>query len=183
MKSSVIRFTGAVAIAATLALPVFGASAQIWDNEPTAFLYRTTCEEASGSNNATEIAELEDDRITLRRVWSEIGVGGDRPAGMWGEIDDIDHLGNVQSLVNGDFAVVVHQDDSRRSPILACVDVEGTVTPEGTLLLDIAQVDNSGMEGRVLIRQVEREPDELEFVVGIWNAGAVPPVAEATPAS
>lgn len=183
MNRKIVRATGAILVAASLALPALGVSAQSWDNEPTAYLYRTTCAEAETSRNATEIAELEDDRITLRRVWSEIGTGGDRPNGMWGEIDDIDHLGNVQSLVNDDYAVVIHQDDSRRSPIIACVDVEGTVTPEGTLLLDIAQVDNSGMEGRVLIRQVEREPDELEFAIGIWNAGAVPPVSEATPAS
>lgn len=183
MNRKIVRATGAILVAASLALPALGVSAQRWDNEPTAYLYRTTCAEAENSRNATEISELEDDRITLRRVWSEIGTGGDRPNGMWGEIDDIDHLGNVQSLVNDDYAVVIHQDDSRRSPIIACVDVEGTVTPEGTLLLDIAQVDNSGMEGRVLIRQVEREPDELEFAIGIWNAGAVPPVSEATPAS
>lgn len=183
MNRKIVRATGAIMIAATLAIPALGVSAQSWDNDPTAYLYRTTCAEAANSRNATEIAELEDDRITLRRVWSEIGTGGDRPNGMWGEIEDIDHTGDVQTLIDGDFSVVVHQDDSRRSPILACVDVEGTLDADGALLLDIAEVDGSGTDGRVMIRPEDRDDNEIEFVVGIWPVGSVAPVTEATPAS
>ncbi|MCA9833178.1 MAG: hypothetical protein KC435_04485 [Thermomicrobiales bacterium] len=182
MKSKLIRTAGVAVIAAMFALPGFTTSAQIWDNDPTAYLYRTTCAEAANSRNATEISELENDRITLRRVWSEIGTGGDRPNSMWGEIDDIDHIGDVQTLISGDYAVVVHQDDSTRSPILACVDVEGTLNADGAIMLDLAQVDQSGTEGRVMIRPENRSRNEIEFVVGIWPAGSVAPVTEATPA-
>lgn len=178
-----VRATIATIAVVSVTLPAAGVSAQRWDNEPTAYLYHTTCAEAAGSRNATEIGELEDDRITLRRVWREIGTSGDRPSGMWGEIDDIDRIGDVQSLVDGDNAVVIHQDDSSRSPIIACVDIEGTIDADGALLLDIAEVDGSGMDGRVMIRPEDRDDDEIEFVVGLWPVGSVAPVAEATPAA
>lgn len=77
--------------------------------------------------------------------------------------------------------MVVHQDDSRRSPILACVEVDSTLDSNQSILLDLAEVDGSGMEGRVMIRPEGRDNDEIEFVVGLWPVGSVEPVAEATP--
>ena len=170
-------------VAFGLMLPTAVVTAQRWDNEPTAFLYRTTCAEVADARAATEIGELEDDRITLRRAWTDVGTGGYRPNGMWGEIDDIDHLGGVQSLIEGDFAVVIHQDDSQRSPIIACADIVGALDADQSVLLDIAQVDGSGMEGRVLVRPEGRDNDEVEFAIGLWPAGSVAPVSDATPAS
>jgi hypothetical protein len=177
------RIAAAAVALTAISLSTPGGSAQRWDNEPTVYLYHTTCADAATSRNATEISDLESDRITLDRVWREIGTSDDRPNGMLGEIDDIDRLGDVQSLVDGDNAVVIHQDESRQSPIIACVDIEGTVNADGALMLDIAEVDGSGMDGRVMIRPEDRDDDEIEFVIGLWPVGSVAPVAEATPAS
>lgn len=181
--SKCVRVAGAAIVVAAISMSAMGASAQRWDLDPTAYLYHTTCEDAATSRNATEIGELEDDRITLRRVWREIGTGGDRPNGMYGEIEDIDRIRDVQTLIDGDFSVVIHQDDSTRSPIIACVDVEGTLSADGNIMLQLETVDDSGFDGRVLIRPEDDDDDEVEFIVALFPASVVEPVSAATPTS
>lgn len=174
------RLVGAVGISLALAL---GGSAAFADgDDPEAYLYEGTCAEFSDARVVDDIDDLDDEN--LNEIWGYIGNDQDLPNGLLGEEDDVDDLGNdVQVLVDGEYMVVVHENESRNSPVLVCGDIVGEVQ-NGTLLFELSEVDGSGWEGRTFIHpDDDDDDDELEFVVGIYPAGSVDPLPESTPGS
>lgn len=179
-RSSFARVAGALGL--SLALAVGGTAYADDYDDPKAYLYEGTCAEFADARVVDDIDDLEDD--DLNEIWAYIGNGQDMPDGLLGEEDDVDDVGNdVQVLVDGDYAVVVHEFESTRSDVLVCGDIKGEVV-DGTILIELDEVDASGWEGRAFIHpDDDDDDDELEFVVGIYPAGSVDPLPAATPAS
>ncbi len=182
---SLTRIAGAVGL--SLALSLGATSAFADDDEPEAYLYEGTCAELDSATVVDEIDDLDDDRDDVAEHWEYIGEGQDMPDGLMAEEDDVDDIdGGVQALVDGDYAVVVHETESTDSAVLVCGDIEGEVE-EDSLLIELDEVDGSGFEGRAFIHPDEDDDDDddmdIEFVVGIYPTGSVEPLQESTPAS
>lgn len=177
-RTTLPRIAGAVGL--SLALALGGSTAFADDDDPEAYLYEGTCAELEDARVVEDIDDLDDD--DLDEIWAYIGNDQDRPDGLLGEEDDVDDLGNdVQVLVDGEYAVVVHEHESTSSAVLVCGDIEGDVE-DGTLLIELGEVDDSGWEGRAFIHpDDDDDDDELEFVIGIYPAGSVDPLPVATP--
>lgn len=179
-RASFVGLAGAIGLSLSLAL---SGGAYADDDKPTAYLYEGTCAEFADARVVDDIDELEND--DLKEIWGFIGNGQDRPDDLIGTEDDVDDLGNdVQVLVDGDYAVVVHETESRSSAVLVCGDIEGDVV-EGGLLIELNEVEGSGFEGRAYIHpdDDDDDDDDMEFVVGMYPAGSVDPLPAATPAS
>lgn len=69
--------------------------------------------------------------------------------------------------------LVVHEGESSRTPVVAIGAVEGELGDDGTLLIDLNEVDNSGYEGRAYFEpDDDDDDDEVEVTVGIWEVQA-----------
>lgn len=182
------RFAGAVGL--SLALSLGGLSAFADDDDPTAYLYEGTCADLATATMVDEIDDLDtDDEVD---VWALIGMDQDMPDGLLVTEDDVDDLDSVQTLVDGEYAVVVHQTDDISSAVLVCGDIGGEVKDD-SILVELDEVESSTWEGRALVR-FDHDDDnhddddhndddhELEFAVGIYPAGTVDPLPEPTPA-
>lgn len=180
-RSRIAHGVGATIIAASLSLaavtPAFAD-----DDDPTAYLYAGTCDDLANAIVVDEIDDLDDD--DLSQIWRVIGNDQDQPRGLLGEEDDIDDVGDVQALVDQDHAIVVHEYERTHSAVLVCGDVEGDITVEGTLLIELDEYEESGWEGRAFLEpEDEDDHEDIEFTVGIYPAGSVEPLTTATPAS
>lgn len=177
--TSLTRIAGAVGLSLALSLGASAAFAD--DDEPEAYLYEGSCADLDAATVVDDIDDLDGD---AQKYWKFISNGQDMPDGLLAEDGDIENLGNdVQVLVDGDYAVVVHERESRDSAVLVCGDIEGQLE-DGTLLIELDEVDESGFEGRAFIHpDDDDDDDELEFIVGIYPAGSVDSLEEATPES
>ena len=71
--------------------------------------------------------------------------------------------------------LVVHEGESYRTPVVAIGAIEGELGDDGTLLIDLNEVDNSGYEGRAYFEpddDDDDDDDEVEVTVGIWEVQA-----------
>ena len=115
--------------------------------------------------------------------WIVLGNGQEAPAGLLtteDEIDD-DHELTVQTLVDGDYMIVVHADGDNESPVIAAGNIEGNI-PDGSVLIQLNEMNASGFEGRAFI-EPEDEDDihELEVTVGVYPVGSVAPIDAVAP--
>lgn len=181
-RTSFARITGAVGLSLALSLGATAAYAD--DDEPEAYLYEGTCAEIEAATVVEDITDLDEDDDDVREHWEFIGNGQDMPEGLLAEEDDVDDVDSVEALVDGDYAVVVHETESRDSAVLVCGDIEGDVEND-SLLIELDEVDGSGFEGRAFMHpdDDDDDDDDIEFVVGIYPAGSVDPLEEATPNS
>lgn len=184
-RTSISRIAGAVGLSLALSLGATTAFAD--DDEQEAYLYEGTCAELEAATVVDDITDLDDDDDDVREHWELIGNGQDMPDGLLAEEDDVDDFDNgVQELVDGEYAVVVHETDDRDSAVLACGDIDGELEND-SLLIELDEVDGSGFEGRALMHPDDDDDDDddmdIEFVVGIYPAGSVDPLQEATPGS
>lgn len=178
------RIVGAVGL--SLALSLGASTAFADDDEPNAYLYEGTCAELEAATVVDDITDLDDDDDDVREHWEFIGNGQEMPDGLLAEEDDVDDIDNgVQGLVDGEYAVVVHETESRDSAVLVCGDIDGDVENE-SLLIELDEVDGSGFEGRAFMHpddDDDHDDIDIEFVVGIYPAGSVDPLQESTPES
>lgn len=178
------RIAGAAGL--SLALSLGASTAFADDNEPEAYLYEGTCAELEAASVVEDITDLDEDDDDVREHWEFIGNGQDMPDGLLAEEDDVDGFDNgVQDLVDGDYAVVVHETEDRDSAVLICGDIDGDVEND-SLLIELDEVDGSGFEGRAFIHPDDDDDDDdldIEFVVGMYPAGSVDPLQDATPES
>jgi len=180
-RSTLPRLAGAAGLSFLLALG--GSAAFADDNDPTAYLYEGSCDTIADAKVVDEIDDLDPRDADL--VWTLIGNGQDQPSDLIGTKDDSDSRNDVQALVDGDYAIVVHQKESRSSAMLVCGDVDGEVK-DGTILFELGQVEESGFEGRALIQPDHEDDDgdlELEFAIGVYPAGSVDPMVGSPPAT
>lgn len=155
--------------------------------EPTAYLYQGTVAELDGATVVDEIDDL-DDEDDDDNDWDKISVGQDRPEGLLSTEDDLDddHNITIEDLVNGEYAIVVHSDESTDSPILAAGDIDGEIQ-DGAVVIELDEVDASGYEGRASIHldddddDDDDDADEVEITVGIYPTGSVEPIGDSTP--
>lgn len=178
------RIAGAVGL--SLALSLGAATAFADDDEPEAYLYEGTCADLEAATVVDDITDLDDDDDDVREHWELIGNGQEMPTGLLAEDDDVDDIDDgVQGLVDGEYAVVVHETENRDSTVLVCGNIEGDVE-NNSLLIELDEVDGSGFEGRSFMHLDDDDDDDdldIEFVVGIYPAGSVDPLPAATPGS
>lgn len=182
------QFVGAIGL--SLALSLGGSTAFATDDDPTAYVYRGTCADLATATVLDEIDDLDTDDVS--DVWALIGMDQDMPDGLLVTDDDIDDLEDVQALVDGEYAIVVHETDDTTSAVLVCGDIAGDVKDD-SILVELDEVEGSTWEGRALVH-LDRDDDshddddhgdddhELEFAVGIYPAGTVDRLPKPTPA-
>ena len=182
------QFVGAVGL--SIALSLGGATAFADDDDPTAYLYQGTCADLATATVVDEIDDLDAD--DEEDVWALIGMDQDMPDGLLVTDADIDDLEDVQALVDGEYAIVVHQTEDTSSAVLVCGDITGDVKDD-SILIELDEVEGSTREGRALVHldhddanhdddDHDDDDHELEFAVGIYPAGTVDRLPEPTPA-
>ena len=186
------------AILLTMAL-VFGGSVALADDddddnsaqgEPTAYLYEGSTADLESAVVVDEIDDLDKDDDDDDNDWDKLGNGQPRPDGLLSTEDDLDDdlRLTVETLVDGDYMIVVHAGESTDSPVLVAGDIEGDIQA-GTILIELDEIDGSGYEGRSFIHPDDDDDDddddenELEVTVGIYPTGSVEPLDTATPAA
>lgn len=111
-------------------------------------------------------------------VWRVIGDDAPKPDVVYGEDEDVHQT--VDDLTGGDFVVTIHERDDANSAVIACGEISGTVGDDGTLTIDLDEVDGSGFSGRAhFAPEQDDDGDETEVTVGVWQGGSATP--EATP--
>lgn len=174
---SLLRMLGAVLLAALLiASP---AAAQDDDDELGTYIHEGTCEALGDKVEDIEDLDREhrdddddDDRRDRDRVWDRIGGDDPRPETLWADDDDVDM--GLDALMAGEYVITVHADDDEDSDVIACGAITGEADADGGLLIDLAEVEDSGYEGRAyLMPEDDDDDDETEISLGVWEvAGA-----------
>lgn len=173
----------------------------------TAFIYAGTVDALDTATVVTEIDDLEmedherenDDRNEGNRdrdrkqdqYWSVLGEGQDVPDELYTGDEDLDRDIDLDLLTAKPHLVVVREGDATDAPVIAAGAIEGEITADGTLLIQLDEVDGSGYEGRAWFGPDREEDDdddkqdddqdELEVVVGVFPTGSVSPLDAGTP--
>lgn len=154
------------------------------NQELGAYLYETSCDALKTDAIIEDLGDLEVER-NADKEWARLSNGQDAPTPLWIEDEDIDQM-TVDDLVATPHAVAIHASDSEKADVIACGDITGEAK-NGTLLIEIAELDDSGFEGRAFFAPEEDDDDdELEVTVGAWATGEVDSLASpsvSTPAS
>ncbi len=148
------------------------------DDRFGAFIREGTCDQPG--NVVEDIDELDDDDRDDDRDdddddWQKLGGDAPRPDVFFSEEEDIDQT--IDELTGGAFIVTVHEGESSDSPVIVCGEIAGEAESDGTLLIDLDEVDGSGFEGRAHFGpdDDDDDDDDFEVTVGIWEAGALTP--------
>lgn len=131
-----------------LALIVVAAPALADDDELGAYLFKGSCAAFAPDAVIEDLGdlEIEDD---ADKEWARVAPdGAEMPVPLWVE-DESTRTVTAEDLAAGGYAVAVTADDSRRAPVIACGEIpENLVLPYAG---DLAEVDDSGMVGRIAI--------------------------------
>lgn len=167
-----------------------------------AFIYAGTVDALDQATVVTDIDDLEleshdrenDDSHEENRdrdrqrdqTWRLLGDGQTAPDELYTGDEDLDDSIDMDTLIAEPHLVVVHDTESPDSPIIAVGAIDGDVTADGTLLIQLAEYEASGYEGRAWFgpKQDDDEHEdshELEVVVGVYPAGAVQPLGTPPP--
>ncbi len=163
-----------------------------------AFIYAGTLSALDQATVVTDIDDLEletherendDDHEGNRdrdrqrdQSWQLLGDGQVAPDELYTGDEDLDDSIDLDTLTAEPHLVVVHETGSQDSPIIVVGVIEGEATPDGTLLIQLAEHEGSGYEGRAWFGPKTDDDDEnddnheLEVVVGVYPAGAVQPL-------
>lgn len=169
-----------------------------------AFIYAGTVDMLDQATLVTEIDQLEletherendDDHEGNRdrdrdrdESWRLLGDGQDPPDEFYTGDEDLDDTIDVEALMAKPHIVVVQETGSQDSPVIAFGSIEGDLSADGTLLIQLDEHDGSGYEGRAWFGP---EPDndgdeqddthELHLVVGLYPTGTVQPLGTPAP--
>lgn len=147
------------------------------DDSFGAFIRAGTCE--APGDVVEDIGDLENDEDDAWRV-----IGGDDPAPevVYDEDEDIGQT--IDELTGGEFVVTIHERENPDSTMIACGAITGEVDADGTLLIDLDEVDDSGFEGRAHFGPDDADADDdhddddhddkgnadqTEVTVGVWE--------------
>ncbi len=161
-----------------LALAVFAFATPVLaddDDEFGAYIYEGTVDDF-GDRPVEEIGELDslwdDDGDDVDDVWRVIGGDDPAPNPLWGE-DDEDVDLTIEELTATPHVLVVHEGESTSTPVIAIGAIEGEVGADGTLMIDLEEVDGSGFEGRAhFAPDHDDDDDETDVTVGVWQVQA-----------
>src|SRR5699024_8901499 len=110
-----------------------------------AFLYETSCDNLDPGSVIADIGDIDDERENSHE-WRDLGNGADFPSEFYAEDEGLDDIA-LDDLTSSDHAIAAHAKDTKNSDVIACGDIVGS-TKDGTLLIDLHEVDDSGYEGR-----------------------------------
>lgn len=152
----VVRLLAVIALAMTaFASPAFADDHDDDDTEFGAYIYEGTVDDY-GDRPVEDAGEVEllrddddDDDDDVREIWNRVGDDGPAPGPLYGEEDEDISL-TIEELTSEPHVLVVHGGDNRDAPVIAIGTIEGDVDADGTLLIDLDEVDDSGFEGRAL---------------------------------
>jgi hypothetical protein len=148
------------------------------DTEFGAYIYQGTVDDY-GDRPVDDAGELDlvrddDDDDDVAEIWNLIGDGNPAPDPLYGE-DDEDIDLTIDELTSEPHVLVVHADEDRTSPVIAIGAIEGEVGSDGSLLIDLDEVNDSGLEGRALFRPDDDDDDDddpTEVTIGVWEVRA-----------
>jgi hypothetical protein len=147
------------------------------------YIYAGTIDDIENARVVEDIDELErDDDDDLEEHWRLLGDGQDMPDDLYTGDEDLDDDIDLETLTSEPHMVVVHETEDRDSAIVAVGVIEGEITGDGTLLIQLDEYENSGWEGRAWFGPEDYDDDddddddELEVVVGVYPAGSVDPL-------
>lgn len=160
------------------------------DAEFGAYIYEGTVDDYGDRpvEDAGEVELLGDDDDDVREIWNRVGDDGPAPDPLYGE-DDEDIDLTIDELTSEPHVLVVHGADNRDAPVIAIGAIEGDVEADGTLLIDLEEVDDSGFEGRAYFAPDDDHDDDdhddhgdddhddhdddlTEVTIGIWEVQA-----------
>lgn len=179
MTNRLMQFIAGAALVAGSTIASTGAVTAADDQEYGAYIYSGTCDTFASDADA-DVGDLDagDDH-----AWTVLGRSGEpAPDTIYAEDDEIGH--SIEDLTQVPFVVVVRADDTELAPVIACGRIEGEITADVTLLIDLHEVDASGFEGRAYFAPAN-DPDldePTEVTVGIWAVqGTMTASPEASP--
>jgi hypothetical protein len=145
------------------------------------YIYAGTIDDLENARVVEDIDELErDDDDDLEEHWRLLGGGQDMPDELYTGDEDLDDDIDLETLTSEPHMVVVHETEDRDSAIVAVGVIEGEITGDGTLLIQLDEYESSGWEGRAWFGPEDYDDDddddELEVVVGVYPAGSVDPL-------
>lgn len=157
------------------------------------YIYSGSIDDIENATVVEDIDELErDDDDDLDEYWGVLGDGQDMPDELYIGDEDLDDDIDLDTLTGEPHLVVVHETDDRDSAIVAVGVIEGEVTDDGTLLIQLDEHEGSGWEGRAWFGPEldddddddddrDDDNDELDVVVGVYPAGTVEPLGTPEP--
>lgn len=172
--SKSLRIVGPGALALMLmATPAFaaqGTPSALGNHDLGAFIREGSC--GQPSKVIEDIGDLSRDRD----VWSVIGQDEQEPGVVYGEDEGIDQ--SIDALLSGGYVVTIHSRDDSNAGIIACGVIEGAIDSDGTLMVDLKEVNNSGVIGRVHFGPSHDDDDEeTEVTTAVWAGTNATPAA------
>lgn len=156
-----IRLISIAAIVAASAGPALADD----DNELGAYLYKADCSTLSRDVIVEDLGDL-DQEDDASSGWRRLDMpSAAQPNPFWVEDEGIESLRPAEFAQAG-YVVAIHADDDKDADVIACGEVTGTVP----FTADLAEVNNSGIVGRV---SVEAYKDGVRFTTGAFNVDAV----------
>ena len=187
-----LRFAARTLVAGSLLLGSVAAAPAVLaddhddhDDRFGTYIYAGTIDDLDNATVVEDIDELEmDDDDDRDEYWAVLGNGQDLPDELYTGDEDLDDDIDLETLTGEPHLVVVHETDDRDSAIVAVGVIEGEISAEGTLLIQLDEQDGSGWEGRAWFGpdmdddddDDDDDSDELDVVVGVNPAGSVEPL-------
>lgn len=143
------------------------------DDDLGTYVHEGTCDTIRSKVEEIDDLDLDDDDD---RIWQRIGGGDPLPDRFWAEDDDVDM--SLQSLIDGEYVITVHEHEDSDAPVITCGAIAGELEAGGGLLIDLEEADGSGFEGRAsLIPDDDDDDDETDIDIGVWETAAATPGA------
>ena len=155
--------------AGALALFVLAMPAMANDHDDMgAFIREGSCDQPGKVIEDIGDLEPEDD------IWLVIGQGEPEPRTVYGEDEGISE--SIDDLISAGSIVTVHEKDDSNARVIACGKIDGAIDTDGTLSIDLKEVDRSGFAGRVHFGPSDDEDEQTEVTTGVWQStsGATP---------
>ncbi len=163
----------------TLALLAFAVPAMAADSTPAigdkdlgAYIREGSCDQPG--KVIEDVGDLDPDDD----IWDLLGQGEQEPRTIYGEDEGIRQ--SVDDLVGSGYIVTIHKTDDADADIIACGKIEGDVGSDGTLMIDLKEMNDSGFIGRVHFGPKHDDDEQTEVTTGVWEGSSATP--EATPA-
>lgn len=115
-------------------------------------------EEPVDEVGALELLSEDDDDPDdeTEEIWQAIGDDGERPEPFYG--DDTDADLTLDEVTGEPHVLAVHAGEEADEPVIAAGSIEGDVE-DGTLVIDLQPVDDSGYEGRAFFGPNDDDDD------------------------